>query len=89
MILVCLDLLVLFRDFSFSPACRLRIDYEAKHLKSEHQGPLIGFLMGMTTLKKTELVLKELHVEKGFLGFSRCAQVILNNCLKRCAKIIF
>lgn len=32
----------------------------------------------MTNLKKTELVLKEIKVEKGFLGFGRFAQFVVD-----------
>jgi hypothetical protein len=32
----------------------------------------------MTNLKKAELVLKEIKTEKGFLGFDRCAQYVID-----------
>uniref|UniRef100_A0A914GZH6 Autophagy-related protein 2 n=1 Tax=Globodera rostochiensis TaxID=31243 RepID=A0A914GZH6_GLORO len=70
------------KDFSFSPACLLRIDYEAKRVKTDQQGALIGFLIGMANLNKTELTLKELRVEKGFLGIERCAQFVINEWVR-------
>lgn len=45
-------------------------------MKTDQQGALIGFLIGMTNLNKTELMLGELRVEKGFLGIEKCVQVI-------------
>ncbi|KAL3071887.1 hypothetical protein niasHT_031078 [Heterodera trifolii] len=70
------------KDFSFSPACLLRIDYEAKRVKTDQQGALIGFLIGMANLNKTELTLKEMRIERGFLGIEKCAQFVINEWVK-------
>ena len=69
------------KDFTFSPACHLRIDYEAKQrIRSEHlwggqQGAFVALLLGTTNLKKAELVLKRIHCEKG-LNIRKCAQYV-------------
>lgn len=62
------------REFIFYPPLKIRLDYQGKRLKTD-QGALIGFLKGMATLHRTELILKELHNEKGLLGFNKCIQV--------------
>lgn len=42
------------------------------------QGALIGLLIGLANLHRTELELKELHSERGMLGLGKCAQVNFN-----------
>lgn len=50
------------------------MDYVGKRVKTD-QGALIGFLIGMMNLHRTELSLKNLHNEKGMLGLGKCVQV--------------
>lgn len=63
-----------FREFVFSPACTIRLDYVGKRIKSD-QGALVGLLIGLSNLHRTEIMLKEVHNLKGMLGFGRCVQV--------------
>ncbi|KAI1732177.1 autophagy-related protein 2 like protein B [Ditylenchus destructor] len=62
-----------YKEFTFSPACRICLDYVGKRVKTE-QGALVGLLIGLANLHRTELILKELHNEKGLLGFNKCLQ---------------
>lgn len=62
-----------FREFTFEPACIIRLDYVGKRVKTD-QGALLGLLIGMTNLKCTELRLKEVRNDRGILGFNKCVQ---------------
>uniref|UniRef100_A0A183V3U4 Autophagy-related protein 2 n=1 Tax=Toxocara canis TaxID=6265 RepID=A0A183V3U4_TOXCA len=66
-----------FRDFSFSPAVTVRLDYQGKRVKTE-QGALLGLLIGLSNLHCTQLELKELHNRNGMLGHARCVQFAIN-----------
>uniref|UniRef100_A0A915ELE5 Autophagy-related protein 2 n=1 Tax=Ditylenchus dipsaci TaxID=166011 RepID=A0A915ELE5_9BILA len=62
-----------YKEFTFSPSCRICLDYVGKRVKTD-QGALVGLLIGLANLHRTELVLKELHNPKGLLGFNKCVQ---------------
>jgi len=52
------------------------MDYEAKRIRTDQQqSAFLSLLLGMTNMKKAELTLKEIRVEKGFLGARKCIQV--------------
>ncbi len=66
-----------FSELSFSPAVTIRLDYQGKRVKTD-QGALLGLLIGLSQLHRTELLLKELHTRQGLLGPSRCVQYAIN-----------
>ncbi|KAE9553911.1 hypothetical protein FO519_002900 [Halicephalobus sp. NKZ332] len=62
-----------FKDFTFSPSCKIRLDYVGKRVKMDHeQGTLAGLLLGLSNLHCTELFLKDIHYENGLLGYGKC-----------------
>uniref|UniRef100_A0AC34Q1V3 Autophagy-related protein 2 n=1 Tax=Panagrolaimus sp. JU765 TaxID=591449 RepID=A0AC34Q1V3_9BILA len=64
-----------FKSFVFSPGCKIRLDYVGKRVKMDHeQGTVAGLLLGLSKLHCTELILKDLHNEKGLLGYGKCVQ---------------
>ncbi|CAK5091601.1 unnamed protein product [Meloidogyne enterolobii] len=70
---------IFIKDFSFSPACLIRMDYEAKRIRTDQQqSAFLSLLLGMTNMKKAELTLKEIRVEKGFLGARKCIQFVVD-----------
>ncbi|CAD5224874.1 unnamed protein product [Bursaphelenchus xylophilus] len=69
-----------FKEFTFEPTCVIRLDYVGKRVKTD-QGAFLGFLIGMTNLKCTELTLKELRNDRGILGFNKCIQYALDQWL--------
>ncbi|CAD5218348.1 unnamed protein product [Bursaphelenchus okinawaensis] len=70
-----------FKEFTFDPACVIRLDYVGKRVKTD-QGAFLGFLIGMTSLKCTEITLKELKNDRGVLGFNKCVQFALDQWLQ-------
>ncbi|VDK21019.1 unnamed protein product, partial [Anisakis simplex] len=70
-----------FKEFSFSPAVTIILDYEGKRVKTE-QGTLIGLLIGLSNLQCTRLELKELHNRNGMLGIGRCIQFAVNEWIQ-------
>jgi len=68
---------IFFKEFSFSPAVTIRLDYVGKRVKAD-QGAVLGLLIGLSSLHCTQLSLKELHNQNGLLGTTRCIQYALN-----------
>jgi hypothetical protein len=67
-----------FKEVVFSPACPIRLDFNGK-MKTGNG--VIGLLMGLAHLHKTEVVLKELHNMGGFDDFERLRNVsFIVNC---------
>ncbi|PAV90862.1 hypothetical protein WR25_01396 [Diploscapter pachys] len=70
---------VFFKEFVFSPATSIFIDYHGKNkISMDRGGPLIGLLMGLGQLSQTELVLKEIVCQNGLLGVEKCIAYALD-----------
>uniref|UniRef100_A0A7E4ZQ31 Autophagy-related protein 2 n=1 Tax=Panagrellus redivivus TaxID=6233 RepID=A0A7E4ZQ31_PANRE len=63
-----------FKEFTFSPACKIKIDYIGKRVDVNHKsGAMFGIAQGVVTCNKAELILNELSNESGLVGHSKCA----------------
>uniref|UniRef100_A0A1I8AS57 Autophagy-related protein 2 n=1 Tax=Steinernema glaseri TaxID=37863 RepID=A0A1I8AS57_9BILA len=60
------------REFTFSPAVSIKIDYVGKRVKTDRGGALVGFLIGVSNLHSAEIRLKELSTTKGVSNLDRC-----------------
>ncbi|KAK0396369.1 hypothetical protein QR680_001695 [Steinernema hermaphroditum] len=70
----CMFLLdTIIKEFTFSPAVTIKIDYVGKRVKTDN-GALMGLLIGMSNLHCTEIRLKELNTRKGVATLGRCFQ---------------
>lgn len=69
---------IVFREFTFSPSVPLRLDYQGKRVKSD-QGVLMGLLIGLTSLKCSELTLVDFKNTEGLNGIPNCIQVIYSS----------
>uniref|UniRef100_A0A0N5C9W3 Autophagy-related protein 2 n=1 Tax=Strongyloides papillosus TaxID=174720 RepID=A0A0N5C9W3_STREA len=59
------------KTFTFTPECNIKIDYNNKRLISD-AGTAVSIAMGLTSLKGSEITLKEIKNKNGVLGFRRC-----------------
>lgn len=57
----------------FSPQCTILFDYVPKRMNSDH-GPFVGFLVSVVDMKRSQLVLKELHNQRGVLGYRKLSE---------------
>lgn len=62
------------REFTFSPSTLIRLDLNGKRMRPD-QGWIVGFLLGLSNFKCTEIRLKELNCSRGLLGYDRCVKV--------------
>ncbi|KAK0409150.1 hypothetical protein QR680_004370 [Steinernema hermaphroditum] len=69
------------REFTFSPAVTIKIDYVGKRVKTDRGGALVGLLIGMSNLHSAEIKLKELHTTTGVFSFDRCLQYAVGEWL--------
>uniref|UniRef100_A0A183CW36 Autophagy-related protein 2 n=1 Tax=Gongylonema pulchrum TaxID=637853 RepID=A0A183CW36_9BILA len=72
---------IYFVEFTFSPSTVIRLDLSGKRVRSD-RGWIVGFVLGLSDFKCTEIRLKELHCSRGLLGYDRCAKFALDAWLK-------
>uniref|UniRef100_A0A0N4ZB36 Autophagy-related protein 2 n=1 Tax=Parastrongyloides trichosuri TaxID=131310 RepID=A0A0N4ZB36_PARTI len=59
------------KNFTFTPECNIKIDYNNKRLLSS-TGSALNIAMGLASLKGAEISLKEIKNKNGVLGLGRC-----------------
>uniref|UniRef100_A0AAF5DPL7 Autophagy-related protein 2 n=2 Tax=Strongyloides stercoralis TaxID=6248 RepID=A0AAF5DPL7_STRER len=62
---------IFIKTFTFTPECNIKIDYNNKRLIS-NGGTAVSIAMGLTSLKGSEITLKEIKNKNGVLGIGRC-----------------
>ncbi|CEF59273.1 Autophagy-specific gene 2 [Strongyloides ratti] len=62
---------IFIKTFTFTPECNIKIDYNNKRLISSG-GTAVSIAMGLTSLKGSEITLKEIKNKNGVLGVGRC-----------------
>lgn len=70
-----------FRSVVFEPSVNIKVDYQAKRVDFS-RGPLVGILMGLTHLNKSELRLKKLSNRHGLLGFDKLITYLLQEWIQ-------